>query len=135
MGTPDTRLIHTAPSISIRMVPARPFQGSGTLPAWWEASGEQPGLGTQMISTRLWVMSVPDLGVNSREAALLCATRSPCLGARVTHGCLSLWPKLPEGWKMKWPEGGLVFGPAAGIAGCFLQPRGDTLSLGTKVVP
>lgn len=124
-----------------RLGPTRPSRGCRRAPTTVGGLSGRPGAApagegdTEGQHGAEGVMSVPDLRLNSREAVLLHPVQSLSFGAMFTRGHLSLWPKLRAGWQMEWLEGGLVFGLAAGIAGCFLQPRGGTPSLGTELVP
>lgn len=142
MDTPDTLLICTAPFIFIR-ISCWSQPGLPGAQAHSQHGGRplgSPGAGRLVRghrgSARGWGGDECARPQTDQQRGSAAPSRSvPCFGARFTHGCLSLWPKLLGGWQMERLEGGSVFGPAVGIAGCFLQPRGGTLSLGTKVVP
>lgn len=75
-------------------------------------------------------MSVPDLRLNSRDAALVVLL---CPALSVT-GLQMLVPvvKVFEGLQMKLLEGDWAFALASGIAGGFLQAGEDAFSLEEK---
>lgn len=128
MDTPDTAGLHSPIHLS---QPSPSFPGCRWTPStvgglsrssqgWGGDTQGQQGLG---------VVSVPGLDSTAERhccSILLCpcsvpapfcsALLLPC-SILVHHGCLSQWSKLLGGWQMKWPEGGLDVGLAAGTAG------------------